>query len=134
MRRLAQLFFARHHPAQDLVEFGIMLPVLVLIIVGIVDFAQVFNGWLVVTSAAREGARYGAVGHSAGEITSFLSPQLVGLPGAVVNVTGAGGQAGTNVTVNVTASVPLVMSIPGLAGPITVGSQTTMRIEGPLIP
>lgn len=119
---------------QNLIEFGIMLPVLVLIIVGIVDFAQVFNGWLVVTSAAREGARYGAVGHSTGEITSYIQPQLIGLPGATITVTGAGGQAGTNVTVNVTASVPLLMTIPGLSNPITVGSQTTMRIEGPLIP
>ncbi|MFH1484962.1 MAG: TadE family protein [Chloroflexota bacterium] len=43
------------------VEFAIVAMVLVLLLLGTWDFGRLFNAWLVVTNAAREGARYGAI-------------------------------------------------------------------------
>jgi hypothetical protein len=42
-------------------EFALILPVLVLILLGIVDFGRVFYYWTSIANSAREGARYGSV-------------------------------------------------------------------------
>ena len=41
----------------ELVEFALVLPVLLVLIVGVADFALLFHGYQVTTNAAREGAR-----------------------------------------------------------------------------
>ncbi|HIC93722.1 MAG TPA: pilus assembly protein [Anaerolineae bacterium] len=51
---------------QSLVELALILPVLMLILMGIVDFGRAFNARIIITNAAREGARYGAM-HPADE-------------------------------------------------------------------
>jgi Flp pilus assembly protein TadG len=50
------------------VEFVLVLPVLLLLIFGIVDFGRMLNAQIVVTEAAREGARAAAlIDQAAGE-------------------------------------------------------------------
>lgn len=44
------------------VEFALVLPILVLLIFGIVDFGRAFNAQVTITHAAREGARVWALG------------------------------------------------------------------------
>ena len=44
------------------VEFALVLPVLVVIVFGIIDFGRMLNAKIVLTQAAREGARAAAVG------------------------------------------------------------------------
>jgi hypothetical protein len=44
---------------QDLVEFALIIPILMLFIYGIIDLARVFQSLIVINNAAREGARYG---------------------------------------------------------------------------
>ena len=44
------------------VEFAIILPILVLLVFGIIQFGLVFNKYIAITHAAREGARLAAVG------------------------------------------------------------------------
>ncbi len=56
------LFFKRDQKGQSLVEFALTLPVLLLLVMGIVQFGIVFNAYITVTSAAREGARLAVVG------------------------------------------------------------------------
>lgn len=45
------------------VEFGILLPVLLLILLGIIDFGRAYNAKISLTQAAREGARLEALGN-----------------------------------------------------------------------
>jgi Flp pilus assembly protein TadG len=52
------------------VEFALLLPVLLLLLFGIVDFARGFSAQLTVTHAAREGVRVQALGGSPGEVTT----------------------------------------------------------------
>ena len=49
---------------QALIEFALVLPVLILIVVGIIDFGFAFNQWNTAQNAAREGARIAAVSNS----------------------------------------------------------------------
>lgn len=46
---------------QALVEFTMIMPLLLLLLFAIVDFGRGFYTWLVITNAAREGARVAAV-------------------------------------------------------------------------
>jgi hypothetical protein len=52
-----------HHKSQgqSMVEFALLLPFLVLLIVGIFDLGRVFFSLITITNAAREGARYGTL-------------------------------------------------------------------------
>ncbi len=47
----------RSEAGQSLVEFALVLPVLLLILLGIIQFGAVFNSLITLNAAAREGAR-----------------------------------------------------------------------------
>ncbi|MFQ5435684.1 MAG: TadE/TadG family type IV pilus assembly protein, partial [Anaerolineae bacterium] len=49
---------------QGLVEFALVIPVLLLILWGLIEFSRIFQGYLTVQHAAREGARYAVTGQS----------------------------------------------------------------------
>lgn len=53
---------------QGLVEMALILPFLLVLIVGIVEVGAALNRQLVVVNAAREGARFGAVGATPDDI------------------------------------------------------------------
>jgi hypothetical protein len=84
------------------VEFALVLPVLLMLIFGIVDFGRMLSAKITVTEAAREGARAAAlVGQDAGEarvvtatsdlnadrVTAVVSGCEDGAPDAVATVT-----------------------------------------------
>ncbi len=48
---------------QSLVELALILPVLILVLLGILDFGRAFYAYNAISNAAREGARYGTVHH-----------------------------------------------------------------------
>lgn len=50
-----------HNLGQGLVEFALILPVLLLVMLGIIEFGYVFTVYSGMFNAAREGARYGVV-------------------------------------------------------------------------
>ena len=52
---------ARHERGQSLVEFAIMLPVLLILLMGVVDLGRAYYTYLALRDAAAEGANFGAV-------------------------------------------------------------------------
>ena len=95
----------------ELIEFAIVLPLLLLLIAGIVDFGLLFQRYEVVTNAAREGARVGVLPDY-----SFAD-----VPGRVADYISAGGLSGTaNTTVeSVTIPAPGGTTVPGIRVTVT---------------
>jgi Flp pilus assembly protein TadG len=69
------------------VEFALLVPILLLLVFGIVDFARGFSAQLTVTHAAREGVRVQALGGTAGEVST--ATQSAATPLTVTVGTGA---------------------------------------------
>jgi Flp pilus assembly protein TadG len=49
--------FARAESGAEVIEFGLTLPLMLLVVLGIIEYGFVFQQYEVVTNAAREGAR-----------------------------------------------------------------------------
>lgn len=112
------------------VEFALVLPILVLIICGIVDFGRAYNANLALTHAAREAARIWALGGTAAETSTAATTAAVGL--TVTSVTTTTCAFGNPTTVTVTADfsfiTPLIQNLsPGLS---TLSSNGVMRCGG----
>jgi Flp pilus assembly protein TadG len=60
MKRILQVQKRR---GQALVEFALILPLLMVLLFGIVEFGRAWNGKQVLTDAAREGARLAVLGN-----------------------------------------------------------------------
>jgi Flp pilus assembly protein TadG len=127
------------------VEFGIVLPVLVLLIVGIMEFSILFYNQAVITNASREGARAGIVFSdpnpiSDAEIEAVVNNYCAGhmitfgaASGATTSVSRAGnGSSGDPLTVLVNYHYDFLVIpnfLSGLAGGINLAGQTVMRME-----
>jgi len=51
----------KNEKGASLVEFALVVPVLLALVLGIIEFGWLFNGWITITGSAREGARSAAV-------------------------------------------------------------------------
>ena len=65
----------RREEGQTLVEFALVLPVLLLLLVGILKFGMLFNNYLTLTDVARAGARQLSLGRGSGTNPCTLAEQ-----------------------------------------------------------
>ncbi|MBI4321026.1 MAG: pilus assembly protein [Chloroflexi bacterium] len=134
MLRKLFLRLRRNEKGQDMVEFALVAPILLLLVMGIIDFGRVFNAYLVTTHGAREGARYAAVGYSDGEIVNRVLDTTGNLT-IQVGVSGSRVQ-GQPMIVTVSTNVDLLTGIIAnmfLQNPVPLSSMAEMRYEGPKI-
>lgn len=121
------------------VEFALVLPLLLILMFGIIEFGLAWYSKQVVTNASREGARAGIVWQdpkmSDSEITAVVQNYLTqsGFTQPVtVTVTGAGGASGDPLTVRVSHNYQFNV-LPGfvtaVTGQVTIESTTVMRHE-----
>jgi Flp pilus assembly protein TadG len=123
------------------VEFALVLPLLLLIVFGIIDFGRALNAQVTLTEAAREGVRLAALGYSNTDVEARAQAAVPQLSGVDVTVTsscqpGAGPTA--DAEVNVSYSFSFVTPVgaiaglfggTGLGGPITLSAQGVMPCE-----
>ena len=116
-------------------EFALVLPVLLLIVFGITEFGRAWMTKNIMTQAAREGARYGAVLNpfDASKVEQRVRESLVGasLEGEpTINVIGPSGDPPA-VTVIITGTFHILSGkiIPGFSGDIKLSAQSTFRYE-----
>jgi hypothetical protein len=69
-----------------MVEFSLILPILVLVVFGVIEFGRTFNDYQAVRQGAREAAREGAVGTFGPAYTSGAPCHLTGAGGASDNM------------------------------------------------
>jgi Flp pilus assembly protein TadG len=107
MRRLLRAA-SRGERGQALVEFAIVLPLLLLLLLGIVDFARAWNVYEVLTDAAREGARIAVVDQPAtteqdvrDAIVAAGQRAAIGIDPADITTTGFHAGRGTQATVRI---------------------------------
>jgi Flp pilus assembly protein TadG len=122
-------------------EFALLLPLLLIILFGIMEFGMIMYGREIVTNAAREGARAGIVQgppkRTGGEIISISTNYLTGTgvnPGDVTFTSAGEGLANPN-TLTVTATysynflVPVIPVLVGIPNPLVIPVQVVMRHE-----
>jgi Flp pilus assembly protein TadG len=121
---------------QTLVEYALMLPLLVLIILFLVDGGRAVYYYSVLHNAAREGARWGViVPEDTAGIEAAARAKAVGLNPANLTVLSAETKTETEwyITVLVTYDfnlvTPLISVIFG-GNPLTLDSQSRMNVEG----
>jgi Flp pilus assembly protein TadG len=93
-----------------MVEFALVLPILVVLVLAIAQFGVAFNNYLALTDAARAAARKGAVSRQAGQSSACQS---------------AGYAAGTDLK---NAGTSFLLSC---SSPWTIGSNVTVTASYP---
>ena len=121
------------------VELALVLPILLVLVFGIVDFGRAYNTKISLTQAAREGARARALGADAAATTARVQLAAGFLPASTVSV-GAGtacpaDPSDTDVaTVTATTTFTYITPIGALAGlatgPVTLTGTGVMRCLG----
>ena len=138
--KIKMIMTLKEQKGASAVEFAIILPVLVLILFGTVEFGLLLYNQQVITNASREGARAGIVAQaprvSDAEITTVVSnycgTNLVTFGasgGPSVNVSRGGNMFGDDLTVTVSFNYTfLVLSSLGF-DPKQLAGQTLMKME-----
>lgn len=119
------------------VEFAIVLPVLLILLLGIAEFGRVFNAQIVITNAAREGSRIMAITEDEAKAQSTVVAASAGLsPGLTTSdfvttplcvALDTASPELRYVTVTISYQVP---SLTGIFGPIEVGARGVARCDG----
>ncbi len=127
-----------------LVEFALVIPVLLLVLFGTLEFAKAFNYWIDETHLAAEGARWAVVNSNpgGGSLQQYIqqqadSSQLRGLAHVCITFpanpsSGTSGQVGDPVQVTVKSNyswMPFIASRASLAPTIAIQGSATMRLE-----
>ncbi|WP_024475597.1 TadE/TadG family type IV pilus assembly protein [Arthrobacter sp. CAL618] len=112
------------------VEFALVVPLLLIILLGIVEFGRVFNAQIQVTSAARESVRVMAIQK---EVDVAVSTAISSAPGlnpalapAQISVTPC--TTSSETTVTITYSIDLLAGLFADAIPLT--GRSVMRCGG----
>jgi Flp pilus assembly protein TadG len=132
----------------ELIEFALVFPLLLLVVLGIVDFGFLFQRMEVVTNAAREGARIAVLpGYGVADVQARVANyvQTGGVPTTATNPvvsvtdvsipTGAGGPnlTGKRVQVTYTHSYLFIGPVAGWFGgsftTVPIGAVSIMRDE-----
>lgn len=128
---------------QSLVEFAIVLPILLAIVIGIFEFGRSWNVYQVITNAAREGARLAVVPSSSesavrANVEDALARAALDPALGTISVSGMSAGTGTPVTVQIDYPYEFAFLGPivdllgdggGIPGSITLSTTFVMRNE-----
>ncbi len=142
-------YFRKARKGGAAVELAILFPVILLLLIGIVDYGRVFYTWVTVSNAARAGAEYGGQnqGYQQDTANMRLVAQADGNEAGTLTLTptwfcecagaGAGcggfcpGGAAPEVYVKVIASksVNMFFAFPGLPSTVTISRTAIFRSQ-----
>jgi Flp pilus assembly protein TadG len=141
---------SRPDSGQAIVEFAFVLPFILILILGIIDFGALFYNKAMITNASREGARAGIVYQDANHddvyephadseieaaVDSYLNGKLINFDGATAWVTDVPTNEATSpggrvrVVVTYTHTFLAFGRLVGWGNTIDIGSETIMRVE-----
>ena len=113
------------------VEFALILPILIILVFGIVEFGIAFNNYIALTHAAREGARIAAVDLNNPDLKNIIIerafPVQITEDDIVISTpegTNIGDPVEVEITYNISITIPLVGS-----WDIPLKNKAIMRLE-----
>jgi len=113
------------------VEFALILPILIILVFGIVEFGIAFNNYITITHAAREGARIAAVDLNNTDLKNIIIerafPVQINEDDIVISTpegTNIGDPVEVEITYNISITIPLVGS-----WDIPLKNKAIMRLE-----
>jgi Flp pilus assembly protein TadG len=124
-----------NNKGQSMVEFALILPVFLILLLGMFDTSRVLNTKFVLENVARNAARIGAVSNSDSNVISEIQNGTVSLNAANLNYTISPTESsrsfGDNIIITINYDVdintPIVSNIIG--GTVVVTGKSIMRIE-----
>jgi Flp pilus assembly protein TadG len=128
------------HKGQALVEMALVLPILLLLLFGIIEFGRILNAYIMVSNASREAARYYSIRSTDTNINNKVKDLVIekvpnigiNRDNITINV-GNPGTAEEKVTVTVPCDLqlitPIIKDIISSTGTFRIQSSTIMRIE-----
>lgn len=123
----------RSRSGQALLETALAVPIILLIVMGIIAFGQIYNHWLVLNHAGREAARAGVAATSDADMIAIIQRETATLDQSYISWRITPAQAGR--TVNGMLSVEVwyhdyvampIISV--FANPKILYSNTEMKI------
>jgi Flp pilus assembly protein TadG len=112
------------------VEFALLLPVLLLIIFGVIDFGRAISDQITLIQAAREGARLDSLGYATSAVQTRAQSAATGLSPVTVTVSStcpAGAGTGVDAVVQTSYQFSFITPVGALAsmfGSASFGSST----------
>jgi Flp pilus assembly protein TadG len=113
------------------IEFALLAPVLIVLLLGIMEFGRAYNTQVTLTNAAREGVRAMAINNSqsiartaAKNAAVLLSPRLAD---SNITFSSASCVVGSQITVTVSYNLS---TMTGIAGPFAMTGRGTMLCGG----
>jgi Flp pilus assembly protein TadG len=120
------------------VELAVILPPLVLIFVGIVDYARAFSAAITVANCARNGALYAcdstyaaASGYASLTQAATADASNLSTTPTVSSSTGTDGTGSNYVNVTVSYTFQTIASYPGIPGSLVISRTVRMPISPP---
>jgi len=113
------------------VEFALLAPVLILLLLGIMEFGRAYNAQITLSSAAREGVRVMAINNSPAAARTAAKNAAAGLqpPLTDANITVSPSPCTSGTPVTVTISYTL-STMTGIAGPFPMAGKGVMLCGG----
>ncbi|SOC37260.1 TadE family protein [Ureibacillus acetophenoni] len=117
----------------SIVEFALILPLLILLVFGIIDFGRIFHAYLTIDHAGREAARVASVGKFSDVETTAVQKSGNMITAEDVEVTYSdvnkirGSIATVKIDYKITFLTPIIQ--PFFPSGLTLSDTTTMRIE-----
>lgn len=133
MRQVGELI--RDKRGQALVELALVLPLLIILLMGTMEFGRIFHSYLLITNASREGARAGIISQTDSEIMSKVKDVAATLNLTDAQITITPNQSartrGVPLTVKVDYSVNLITPVLDtiVPNPFPLSATTIMRME-----
>jgi Flp pilus assembly protein TadG len=135
-RKRTRTWDGHREEGQSILEAAIILPILLLLVAAVVDFGRVFDAYIVITNAVREGARYGTLRDPQPPVDEVANIVVVDVVGSGTNITQMDGfTAADNVevlmgstAVTVTASYEFDLWFGGIIGipKLTISKRAVM--------
>ncbi|PWW27051.1 TadE-like protein [Cytobacillus oceanisediminis] len=122
----------RKEDGQSLVEFALILPLFLLLLVGVIDFGRILYTQIQLELVSQESVRLGGLGKTDEEIRAYAKNQFTQGDSSLltVNISPTGTRkSGTYVTVDISYPETLLDALGSMAVPYTIQSSSTIRVE-----